>query len=179
MGAVLANPVEIIARGGPHVIHNDKELEVYTQELFKLTALETPSPDEEEAIELLSLLIESYEREHYSIPHATPVEVIRFLLEQQDLAQSDLILEFGSKSAVSMFLSGQRGLTLDQIRKLSARFQLSPEVFMHDAKTVAGHKAVGKGSKKLRTHKGVLPGSRAEMTAHKRRVVAKAARKKR
>jgi HTH-type transcriptional regulator/antitoxin HigA len=63
MGAapVLGNPAKMIAKGAPRVIHNDEELEAYTEALFKLTALENPASDEEEAIELLTLLVERYE----------------------------------------------------------------------------------------------------------------------
>ena len=68
MSTGLANPAEMIARGAPHVIHNDAELEAYTNALFRLTALESPSSSEVEAIELLTLLVERYEQEHYSIP---------------------------------------------------------------------------------------------------------------
>ena len=39
MSTVLADPAEMIAHGAPHVIHNDAELEVYTDALFRLTAL--------------------------------------------------------------------------------------------------------------------------------------------
>jgi len=49
---VLANPAKMIAKGAPRVIPNDKELEAYTDALFKLTALENPSPSEMDAIEL-------------------------------------------------------------------------------------------------------------------------------
>jgi HTH-type transcriptional regulator / antitoxin HigA len=48
----------MIAKGAPRVIHNDKELEAYTNALFELTALEKPSPAEVAAIELLTLLVE-------------------------------------------------------------------------------------------------------------------------
>jgi HTH-type transcriptional regulator/antitoxin HigA len=106
MSKVLANPAEMIARGAPHVIHNDAELEAYTDALFQLTALESPSGFELEAIELLTLLVERYEQEHYPIPAADPVSVVRFLVEQQNLTQRDLIPQFGSESAVSMFLAG-------------------------------------------------------------------------
>jgi len=53
---ILANPAEMIAHGAPRVIHNDEELEMYTDALFQLTALENPSSSEVEAIELLTLL---------------------------------------------------------------------------------------------------------------------------
>jgi HTH-type transcriptional regulator/antitoxin HigA len=67
---------------------------------------------------------------------ADPISVVRFLIEQQNLTLRDLIPQFGSESAVSMFLSGQRNLTIDQVRKLSARFNLPTDLFI--AKTVAG-----------------------------------------
>src|SRR5256885_11652647 len=56
MNTVLADPAKMIAKGAAHVIHNDKELEVYTNALFQLTALEDPSSAEVEAIELLTYL---------------------------------------------------------------------------------------------------------------------------
>jgi HTH-type transcriptional regulator/antitoxin HigA len=133
MSTVLADPAEMIAHGAPHVIHNDAELEAYTQALFELTALQRPSRSQVEAIELLTLLVDRYEREHYPIPASDPVSVVRFLIEQNDLAQRDLIPQFGSESAVSMFLSGHRNLTLEQVKKLSARFKLPADVFITEA----------------------------------------------
>jgi HTH-type transcriptional regulator / antitoxin HigA len=130
MTTLLADPAKMIAKGAPHVIHSDKELEAYTSALFQLTALEKPSSAQAEAIELLTLLIEQYEREHYPIPAADAISVVRFLIEQQGLTQRDLIPEFGSESAVSMFLAGDRKLTVEQIRKLSSRFKLSADVFI-------------------------------------------------
>jgi HTH-type transcriptional regulator / antitoxin HigA len=130
MSTLLANPAEMIARGAPRLIHNDEELAAYTDALFHLTALENPSPTEAEAIELLTLLVEQYEHARYPIPAADAATVVRFLLEQQGLTQRDLISEFGSESAVSMFLGGKRKLTLDQVRRLAVRFQLSADLFL-------------------------------------------------
>lgn len=131
MTTVLADPAKMIAKGAPHVIHNDEELEAYTGALFQLTALENPSRAEREAIELLTLLVERYEEAHYPLPKAGAVSVVRFLLERQDLTQRDLVPQFGSESAVSMFLAGQRKLTLEQVRKLSKRFKLPADVFVN------------------------------------------------
>ena len=132
MSTVLTNPARMIAKGAPRVIHNEAELEVYTNALFRLTALENPSRSQVEAIELLTLLIERYEETHNPIPDADAVSVVRFLLQQQHLTQRDLIPEFGSESAVSMFLARQRKLTLEQVRKLSARFKLPADVFIRN-----------------------------------------------
>jgi HTH-type transcriptional regulator/antitoxin HigA len=130
MSTVLANPAEMIEHGAPRVIYNDAELEVYTDAQFQLTALENPSSSEIEAIELLTLLVGRYEQARYPVPAADPVSVVRFLIEQQHLTQRDLIPQFGSESAVSMFLASQRKLTLEQVRRLSARFKPPADVFM-------------------------------------------------
>jgi HTH-type transcriptional regulator/antitoxin HigA len=85
-----------------------------------------------EAIELLTLLIERYEEEHFAIPQASPVEVLRFLLEQHGLKQRDLATELGGESVVSEVLSGKRKLNAAQIGQLSRRFHVSPAVFFPD-----------------------------------------------
>jgi HTH-type transcriptional regulator / antitoxin HigA len=150
MSTVLADPAEMIAHGAPRVIHNDAELEMYTDALFRLTALESPSSSEIEAIELLTLLVERYEQEHYSIPAADPVTVVRFLVEQQNLTQRDLIPQFGSESAVSMFMTGERNLTIEQVRKLSTRFKLPTDVFIPNASAKRSPKRRSKGHSRPR-----------------------------
>jgi HTH-type transcriptional regulator/antitoxin HigA len=130
MITILANPAEMIARGAPRVIHTDEELEIYTNALFQLTALDNPSASEVEAIELLTLLVERYEQEHHPIPASDPISVVRFLIDKQGLTQRDLTPQFGTESAVSMFLSGQRKLTVEQVRNLSIRFNLPADVFI-------------------------------------------------
>ena len=61
------------------------------------------SRKEEEYVELLGLLIEAYEEEHYQIRDASPVEVINELIATNDLRQKDLVKIFGSESLVSCF----------------------------------------------------------------------------
>ena len=56
--------------------------------------------------------------------------VARFLLERQGLTQRDLIPEFGTESAVSMFLAEKRRLTLKKVRRLGERFRLPVDVFL-------------------------------------------------
>jgi len=129
MSTALANPSEMIRRGAPHLIHTDGELAKYTEALFKLTAKSRPTPEEEEAIELLTLLIEHYEVERYPVPDAGPIEVLRFLLDQNGLTQRDIAAELGSESTVSLVFSGKRRLNRDHIARLSRRFHVSPSVF--------------------------------------------------
>jgi HTH-type transcriptional regulator / antitoxin HigA len=133
MATVLANPAEMIEHGAPHVIHSEEELVGYTAELERLTSIASPSASEIDAIELLSFLIEKYEDEHYPVPVATPTQVVRFLLDQHNLKQRDIAGLFGGESQVSMFLSGQRKLTIPQIRALSERFHVTTDVFLRVA----------------------------------------------
>jgi HTH-type transcriptional regulator/antitoxin HigA len=129
MSTALANPTEMIQRGAPRLIHNDEELAEYTQALFDLTAKSDPTPDEEEAIELMTLLIERYEQERFPVPQAEPADVMRYLLERNGLSQRDIAPELGSESTVSLVLSGKRQLNRDHIARLSRRFHVSPAVF--------------------------------------------------
>ena len=129
MSTALANAAETIRRGAPHLIHSDEELAEYTKALFELTAKSKPTPEEEEAIELLTLLIERYEADRYPVPDADPVDVLRFLLEHNGLSQRDIARELGSESTVSLVLSGKRRLNRNHIARLSRRFHVSPSVF--------------------------------------------------
>ena len=129
MSKTLANPAEMIRCGAPRLIHTDAELAEYTEVLFELTAKANPMPEEEEAIELMTLLVERYEAERFPVPEAEPLDVLKFLLEQNSLSQRDIASELGSESTVSLVLSGKRQLNRDHIARLSRRFNVSPAVF--------------------------------------------------
>lgn len=129
MSPSLANPAVMIKQGAPRVIRSEEELVEYTKALFELTAKSDPTSDEEEAIELLTLLIERYESQHYLVPDVNPIAVLKFLLDQNGLSQRDIATELGSESTVSLILSGKRRLNRDHIERLSQRFHVSPSVF--------------------------------------------------
>ena len=86
-------------------------------------------------LDLVSELIRAYDAEHYSVPDANPQKVLRFLMEQHGLSQSELP-EVGNQSVVSMILSGSRQLNVRQIRALSERFHVSPNVFIGRPKII-------------------------------------------
>lgn len=81
-------------------------------------AIEPGSPEGEE-IELLSLLIEKYEQEHWPMQAPDPIEAIKFRMEQMNLKQSDIAPLFGGKTRVSEVLNGKRPLTLKMITLLN------------------------------------------------------------
>ena len=86
-------------------------------------------PKEAELADLLTLLIENYEEKHYQLPKSSPLEMLQFLMDQHGLKQKDLIDVFGTPSIVSEVLNSKRELSKEHIRRLSARFKVSPELF--------------------------------------------------
>ncbi len=81
-------------------------------------AIEPNSPEGEE-MELLSLLIEKYEQENYRMKAPSPIEAIKFRMEQMNLKQADVAPLFGGKTRVSEVLNGRRALTLKMITLLN------------------------------------------------------------
>ena len=73
----MRDPAKMIERGAPHVIHSEQQLASYTRALYELTAEPRPTAAQVKAIELLTLLIERYEQEHYTPPKASPADVLR------------------------------------------------------------------------------------------------------
>ena len=80
-------------------------------------------------LDLLATQIEAYERQPPTLPEATPIEVLRYLMEEHGLTQMDLAEDLGGQSVVSALLRGKRQLNARHIAALAARFQVSPAVF--------------------------------------------------
>jgi len=80
-------------------------------------------------LDTLATLIHAYEDAHYPIPASTGAEVLRFLMEEHGLSQSELP-EVGSQGVVSEILNGKRELNIRQIRVLAERFNVSTAVFI-------------------------------------------------
>ena len=89
------------------------------------------TPESDEA-DLLGLMIDEYEKKHYPIEAPDPIEAIKIRMEEMQLKQIDLVNEIGGKSRVSEILNRKRKLTVDMIRKLTARLNLSPELLIND-----------------------------------------------
>jgi HTH-type transcriptional regulator / antitoxin HigA len=87
------------------------------------------SASERRMAELLTLLIEDFEERHYALKAASPIEVLNELMLANSLKQKDLVDVFGTPSIVSEVLHEKRKLNAEHIRKLSRRFNVSPEVF--------------------------------------------------
>jgi HTH-type transcriptional regulator/antitoxin HigA len=119
----------LLAETKPEVIHGEDQNRRLIQTLERLTSKQRVTAAESKLIELLVVLVESYESKHDRLPDAAPVDIIRHLMEAQNLRQKDLVDVFGTESIVSDVLNGRRELTKDHIRRLSLRFHVSPAVF--------------------------------------------------
>ena len=113
----------------PEVIHEEGQNGTFVARLEELTSMQVVSPAEEKLIELLTVLIENFEAQHYPVQGSGPLDVIRHLMEENQLRQKDLVDVFGTESIVSDVLNGKRDLAKDHIRKLSERFGVSPALF--------------------------------------------------
>ncbi len=89
------------------------------------------SPEEDKLFDLLTNLLEDYERRSLlPLDETLPLEALRFLMQQNDLAQKDLVEFFGSKGIASEVLSGKRSISKAQAKKLAERFCVSTDLFI-------------------------------------------------
>ena len=89
-----------------------------------------PDSDEGEQLSLLSTLIEDYEAKSFPETLPSPVDAIRFRMEQAGIKPSDLIPYIGSRSRVSEILSGKRQLTLEMVRVLGEGLGIPAKVLI-------------------------------------------------
>lgn len=112
-------------------IRTEEENELAAQVCDELLGnIDSLSPGERDYLAVLSDLVEHFEAQWQEEKLVEPRELLKFLMERNGLTQTDLIPEFGSSSRASEFLSGKRDLSLPQILKLAARFNLSTSAFM-------------------------------------------------
>ena len=109
---------------------NDKAAEIFDELTSRMNRL---SQAERDYLEVLTDLIAKFEsRWEKEVADMSPRELIQYLMEQNDLAQTDLVSEFGSASRVSEFLNGKRNLSIEQAKKVSSRFKLQLSALLED-----------------------------------------------
>jgi HTH-type transcriptional regulator/antitoxin HigA len=77
-------------------------------------------------------MIDEYEKKHYPIESPDPIEAIKIRMEEMQLKQIDLADAIGGKNRVSEVLNRKRKLTVEMIRNLTTRLNLSPGLLIHD-----------------------------------------------
>lgn len=115
------------------VIKNDDQHAAALARLTKLMAVDlAPDSPEESELEVLSLLVEHYEKDRFPIDKPDPVEAIKFRMDQQGLSQKDLIPFIGSAPKVSEVLNHKRPLSLSMIRKLNIGLKIPLDILLQD-----------------------------------------------
>ena len=88
------------------------------------------SPEDGRLLKLLAMLIEEYDDRNIALPRTEPREMVKYLLEEKGLKQSDLGPIVGSKSRVSEIIAGKRSISKDQAKNLAAFFHVPVELFI-------------------------------------------------
>src|ERR1700728_551013 len=120
----------LLAKHPPKVIRSEAENERFTRLLEDVDGRHgSLTRAERELADLVTLLIENFEDQRYRLPRASPLEALRFLMDQHGLRQKDVFDVFGTRSVASEVLSGRRELSKEHIRRLSERFSVPVELF--------------------------------------------------
>lgn len=110
-------------------IKSEKDYEKALERLEVIFDAPINSKEGDEA-EILSMMIDNYENEHYPIDAPDPIEAIKIRMEEMNLKQKDLVGVIGGKSRVSEILNRKKRLTVDMIRELERILHISASVLV-------------------------------------------------
>ena len=114
-------------------IKNKKQHKEYLSQAYQLMQLNLkPNSSESDQLELLSILIEQYEKDNFPISPPHPIEAILFRMDQMNMKKSELSKILGTRGRVSEILNGKRKLSLSMIRKLNIELKIPAEVLILD-----------------------------------------------
>ena len=121
---------DLLAKSLPRPIRSDEENARLTRLLLELDERDDLSPEEQTLAEMLTLLIEDYEAQHYPLPRVSPNESLRALLEERGLKHKDIWPILGNKGAASEILSGHRSISKAQAKRLAEFFRVPIDLFV-------------------------------------------------
>jgi HTH-type transcriptional regulator / antitoxin HigA len=114
----------------PQVIKTQEEYDRALKLIEPLHCKKSLTPEEDALYDLLSILIENYEDQHFSMPEAEPYEVLQHLLEVTGKKQAELVGIVGSSGVVSEIVNGKRAISKTQAKTLGEFFKVSPSLFI-------------------------------------------------
>ncbi len=122
----------LLAEYQPRPITAEEENERALETVEHLMALPERSPETSALIAVWVTLIEQFEEKHYPLPttESTPAQMLRFLMDQHDLKQANLVGLLGSSGVVSEIVNGKRSISKAQAKVLAERFHVSPALFL-------------------------------------------------
>ena len=110
-------------------IKTDKDYQSALARIEELMDAHPGSPEEDE-LDVLATLVQAYEEKLFPIDPAHPLEVIRLVMEQNDMIDKDLMPYIGSSGRVSEIMSGRRPLTIKMIRKLHKELNIPADALI-------------------------------------------------
>jgi HTH-type transcriptional regulator / antitoxin HigA len=120
------------------LIKTDLDYQKALKRLEEIFDAKIGTPESDEA-DILGLMVDEYEKKHYHIDAPDPIEAIKIRMEEMQLKQVDLADAIGGKNRVSEILNRKRKLTVEMIRNLTKRLNLSAGLLIHDYE-LAGQK---------------------------------------
>ncbi len=112
-------------------VKNNKQYTAALERIYQLIQKDLKANSvESDELEILSVLVKEYEHINLPMPKPTPLEAIRFRLEQKGMSEIELSKILGHRSRKSEILSGKRKLSLTMIRKLNEVLHIPAEVLI-------------------------------------------------
>jgi len=112
-------------------LHSEQDYQAAKQQLATwFDAVTEPGTDEGDAFEVLLILVANYENTHFPIEAPDPIEAIKFRMAQEGLEAKDLVDVIGQKNRVYEVLTGKRKLSLEMIRRIRDRMNISADVLI-------------------------------------------------
>jgi len=121
---------QLLAEVQPTVIKTEEEYDRIVDRVEQLLFRENRSPEESALLDLLTLLVSSYDDQHYAIADCSGREVLLELMEDNGLKQADLVGVIGSKGIVSEVVNGKRDISKKQAQRLGEFFGLPYTIFL-------------------------------------------------
>ena len=121
-------------------IKSKEEHSIYLSRAYELMQLDlSPNSKESDELEVISILIEAYEKENFPIESPNPIEAILFRIEQLGMSSSELNKLLGSRSRTSEILNGKRKLSIGMIRKLHEKLGIPAQILIKDYELTTHH----------------------------------------
>ncbi len=119
---------QLVAEVMPKVIETEDEQFLAVAE--RLTFKQKQTPEESALYDLVTMLVETYEAQHYEIEKSSSLEVLLHIIESSGIDMAELADIFGSREITDQILAGQRLIDVSQAEAFAHRFKLSPQIFL-------------------------------------------------
>jgi HTH-type transcriptional regulator / antitoxin HigA len=121
---------QLLVKFQPKVIETKEEYNQARTVVLQLIMRPARSPEETALLMLIATLVKEFERKQEKPEEAPPREILKHLMEENNMKQIDLVGKLGSRGVVSEIVNGKRSISKSQAKVLSEIFHVSPAVFI-------------------------------------------------